>query len=117
MSDVPISARFRIKRHAGRPHIRVLVKNSDRTPFDFTGATRVNFLMYDRDGLEKVNAAGGVESPLTSGYLRYEWQDGDTDTAGEFTAEFEVSYSTGNPLVIPLDSVLGIFISEDLNDE
>lgn len=112
---VPASVRFVIKRHAHRPYLRLYVTDKDGNPFDFSSATGVIFLMYDSDGVEKVNAAATIVSPATGGILQYTWQGTDTDTAGEFKAEFDVSYA-GELLTLPLDGVIEVKIYEDVND-
>ena len=111
-----MTTRFALKRHDRRPVLRMTVtKVSDGTPLDFSGAT-AKFLMYDMSGVEKVNAVAAIESPTTGGVLRYDWQTGDTDTEGEYHAEFEVDYGGGDKLTIPNNGYLVIKIYEDLDD-
>jgi len=112
---VPVVKTFLIKRNARKPFLRLLVKDEDGNAFDFSGAVDTTFLMY-LDGVEKVNAAGVLESPLTTGVLRYEWAAGDTDTEGEFQAEFEVNYGSGVKMTIPLDGHLAVRIHPDLDN-
>lgn len=111
---------FVIKRHARRPYLRLQVTSVDsegnESEFDFTGAVGATFLMYDAGNVQKVSAAGTIESPETSGVLRYAWQAGDTDTAGEFRAEFDVDYGGGETLTVPVNGHLMVRIYEDLND-
>lgn len=116
MSSVPITARFVIKRHSRRPYLRLQVNDSDGNAFDFTGAIGVTFIMYDEDGVEKVKSAGVIETPVTSGVLRYEWQALDVDTEGDFKAEFDVDYGAGEPMTLPLDGYLLVKIYADLDD-
>lgn len=111
-----MSTRFAMKRHDRRPVLRMTVtKQSDGSALDFTGAT-AKFLMYDSEGVEKVNAVAAIEAPPTSGILRYDWQAGDTDTEGEYKAEFEVDYGGGDKLTIPNADFLFVKIYEDLNN-
>jgi len=114
--SVPTSAKFVIKRHARRPYLRLLVKDSSGDPFDFTGAVDVKFVMKDEDDVLKIDAVATIESPPTTGVLRYEWAAGDTDTSGEFHAEFDVNYGAGEILTIPLDGDLLVRIYEDVNN-
>ncbi|MHA2429047.1 MAG: hypothetical protein ACXADB_13590, partial [Candidatus Hermodarchaeia archaeon] len=66
-----MTTRFAMKRHDRRPVLRMTVtKKSDGSALDFTDAT-ATFLMYDADGVEKVNATAAIESPATDGILRY----------------------------------------------
>jgi len=113
----PVSATFKIKRHARRPYLRLLVKDSDGNPFDFTGALSAKFQMKNSDGTMVItDGAGEIESPATSGVLRYEWEPGDTDTAGDYYAEFDVSYAASDNLTLPIDGDLLVKIKEDVND-
>lgn len=109
-------ASFDIKRHDLRPSIRISVTNaSDGSAYDLTGAT-ATFLMYDCDGNMKVTAAAAIEAPATDGILRYDWIAGDTDTEGEWLAEFEVDFGGGDKITFPNNGVLTVRIYEDLND-
>lgn len=116
MTCVPAVARFSIKRQATRPYIRVIVKDVDGNAFDFTGALSATFLMYDREGTQIVSSAAIIESPPTNGILKYQWADGDTDDAGEYRAEFDVSYGAGDTLTVPVRGNILIKIYEDLNN-
>jgi hypothetical protein len=112
---VPGVVTFLIKRHARRPYLRLLVKDANGAPVDFTSAVAVKFIMYGEAG-EKINTTGTIESPATSGVLAYEWAAGDTDTEGEFQGEFDVDYGSGEHLTVPLDGMLTIRIFPDLDD-
>ena len=116
MGSVPESGRFAIKRKATRPYLRLLVKDKDGNAFDFTGAVSATFMMYDSDGTQILSAAATIATPVTSGILIYQWAAGDTDLAGEFRAEFDVSYGAGDTLTIPVRGNLVIQIYEDLNN-
>ena len=116
MAGVPVAATFVIKRHARRPYLRLVVKDQNEDPFDFTGATSVNFYMYDSLGVVKVSSTGVLESPLTSGVLRYQWGATDTNVAGEYRAEFDVVYTGGEKLTIPVKGNLAIRVYDDLNN-
>lgn len=116
MSGVPVAATFVIKRHARRPYLRLFVKDQNEDPFDFTGAASVNFYMYDSEGVVKVSSTGTIESPVTSGILRYAWGATDTDVAGEYRAEFDVVYTGGEKLTIPVKGNLAVRIYDDLNN-
>ena len=65
------------------------------TPVDLTGAT-VTFSMKTDLGAELVAAGVAVvENPPTAGVVRYDWQTGDTDVAGEHVARFKVTVPAG----------------------
>lgn len=116
MGNVPVAARFVIKRHARRPYLRMYVKDQDGNAFDFTGAVDVTFILSDFDGNLVFAKTGVIETPVTSGYLKYEWAAGDTDTAGEYRAEFDVNYGGSEKLTIPTKGNLLVKIYEDLDN-
>jgi hypothetical protein len=116
--SVPNVLRVVKKRHSQRPYLRVRVSGSDETPFDFTGALSVTFTMVNRiSGVEKVNAAGVIVSPVTDGLLEYQWKAVDVDTAGEYIAEFDVDYGAGETMTLPENGNILVTIFEDVNDE
>lgn len=114
---VPIRYPFFIKRHSLRPRITHTVVDSDGEPVDLTSVTSVVFIMNDSLGVEKVNAAGAVVVPATGGVVEYVWLAGDTDTGGEFHAEFQVGFaSPTDQRTVPEDSYIGVTIHVDLNN-
>jgi len=78
-----------------RPSILATLVNAA----DLTGASAV-FTMVDSSGNKKVDRAVCVVLPSTS-QVRYDWQSGDTDTAGVYYGEFEVTYSDGKVQTFP----------------
>lgn len=116
MGTVPASSTFVIKRHARRPYLRILLKDSEGVAFDLTGASSATFLMYDSTGTVKVNSPAVLESPLTTGVVKYQWGATDTNTAGEFRGEFDILYTGGEKLTVPVKGNLAIRIYEDLNN-
>lgn len=112
-----MSLRFAIKRWDRLPKLRLAAKsNVDGSPVDFTGAT-ARFLMADESGTLKVDYPAIVEDPPTDGIVQYDWQSGDTDTAGEYRAEFELDFGGPEKLTLPTAGYILVKIYEDLNNE
>jgi hypothetical protein len=82
---------------------------------DLTGAT-VRFSMRPKDGgAVKINrAAAVIVTPTGTPTVRYDWQAADTDTAGHFDAEFEVTYAGGAVETFPNDSFIRVSITGDI---
>lgn len=108
-----MSRNFKIKRNDLDPSIAY-----ELTPrsVDLTGATVV-FNMKDSSGSVKVNrASGSIVTATGTPTVKYDWTSGDTDTAGTYYGEFEVTYASGRPGTFPNgdDEFIEIVIGEDI---
>ena len=91
-----------------------LLYSLDPPTIDLTAAT-VRFNMRDSSGAVKINRAAAVVVTATgTPTVRYDWQAADTDTAGFFEAEFEVTYSGGAVETCPNDSFIRVSITGDI---
>lgn len=63
-------------------------------------------LVVDREDAELVSVAEGVAT------LRYQWQTGDTATAGRYRAEFEMDLG-GLPLTAPEEGAILVTVEAD----
>ncbi len=115
---VPKPLRFIIKRHSTRPYMELYVKQADGTAFDFTGAIGVKFSMKDEDGVLKIDGATAefADADPTLGKLQYKWSTADTNTEGNYCAEFDVQYAASEELTVPIDGDIRVKIYEDVND-
>lgn len=112
-----IEAKRTVKRNDTGPPVRVQVCNeSNGSPQDFGAVASVSFHMTSIDGTLKVDSAAAVEAPAEDGILRYDWAVGDTDTAGKYDAEFEVTFASGAKETYPADGFIEITIIEDLDN-
>lgn len=82
-----------------------------------TGAT-VQFHMAALDGTVKVDAAGAIVQDGDGGaqdaIVEYQWSGTDTDTAGVFRGEFEITFPGALPFTFPNDGHIWIHIDPDL---
>ncbi len=79
---------------------------------DLTGAT-VRFHMKNRAGTVVVDAPAEVVTPA-GGVVRYQWQAEDTAAAGDFYAEWEVTFPSGAVQTFPNENDIGIRIAADV---
>lgn len=105
---------FSIKQNDTAPSIRATLRDGSNTAIDLTDAT-VRFHMKAVAGTTvKVDALANIVN-ATGGIVQYNWTTNDTDTAGSYYAEFEVTYSDGTVETFPNNSNLSISIRAELN--
>jgi hypothetical protein len=92
---------FHIKQGDRLPVIDELLRNDDGTIIVLTGAT-VRFHLVTRQGNVKVNQPAVIVDPLT-GHVRYAWAAIDTDSAGTWLREWEITFPDGKVLTVPND--------------
>lgn len=107
---------FIIKRHDRLPVLRLTLLD-DETPVDLTNAAATRLLISNLAGLK-------VDQPMvkltqvgdTLGQVEYAWQAGDTDTAGTFNAEVEVTWPGGARQTFPANGYFRVRVTKDLNN-
>jgi hypothetical protein len=84
-------------------------------PINLTGAT-VLFIMklYGSSGSTKVASAGTVADAL-NGIVSYQPVTADTNTAADYSAEWEITYSSGKKQTFPDPGYLLVRVTADLN--
>lgn len=96
------------------PNLVSTLRDSNGDVVNLTGAT-VRFLMTARGGSTlKVNGSASIVGDATGGVVSYAWQSADTDTAGDFNAEFEVTFSGGAKQTFPNSRYLRIQVKPQL---
>ena len=110
---------FKIKRNDTLPALQVSIgakgNLGQNIGYNLTGVSAVTFTMIDECSNTKVYDQPAQIVCSSGGTIQYLWQDGDTDTKGTFTGEFELRYDTGQRLSIPTQGGIKIEILEDLN--
>ncbi len=107
-----MSTPFIIKRGDTRPALEVALQEQDGTPLVLDGAT-VRLILRSRQGV-KINRAPMVIADAETALARYAWQAGDTDTAGTFEAECEVTFADGGVETVPNEGYISVRINADL---
>ena len=108
-----MAEKFYIRRNDRRP-ILVAELSDEDGPVDLSAASAVEFHMSSAIGsTAKIEAAATV-SNATEGEVTYTWVTGDTDTAGSYLAEFEVTWTDGTQESYPDPGYFLIVVSEDL---
>lgn len=107
-------ADFTIKRGDRLPVIQATIKDDTGTVVDLTGATVDFHMVHKTTRTVKVDAAASVVTPATGGVVQYAWAAGDTDTAGFYDAEFEVTTSASKKITAPNYTYISIEVYGDL---
>lgn len=111
---MPITNEHRMKRGDLLPSIAATLSYAGVGPIDLSNAASVKFIMrLPGVATPKVNRAAAFEDRV-AGKVRYDWQGTDTDTAGRYHAEFEVTDSSGKKLTAPNDGYVWVTIVADL---
>jgi len=84
----------------------------DGVAINLTSST-VKFIMMDSAGALKVNASATIVS-ASAGTVSYAWTAADTDTAGLYTAEWEITFTDTRKETVPNGSKLIVEVVPDL---
>lgn len=95
------------------PIVRAALLDEFAAPVNLTGAS-VKFVMAaSGDKMVAVDAVATIEE-ATDGIVTYAWAVGDTDDAGSYVAEFEVTFVDASVQTFPTQGYIDVTIEEDL---
>lgn len=103
---------FNIKQNDRLPAIQASLVAGNGAAVNLVGST-VTFNMRDSSGASKVSAGACTILDAANGVVSYAWGTTDTNTAGTFTAEFEVT-NGGLTETFPNDSNITVVITAEL---
>jgi hypothetical protein len=104
---------FWIKQFDRLPSLELDLLRGDGTAQNLSGCT-ARFLMRLRGQNEvTVNAAMTVVDAV-NGIVRYDWADGDTDVAGVYRGEVEVTTADGKRITFPSNGYVAVRVLDDI---
>lgn len=87
------------------------------TPVDLTGVSSVKLVLAARlDPSIAVFIGNAIVIAPSAGKVRYVWQAGDTDVAGEFVGEWHVTWPGNTPQKFPTVGQFSLLIEASLPD-
>lgn len=108
-----------IRQNDTRPYHRVALTYTDGSKVNLTSTVVRYKLRPVHTTLLTVDALANViddaEYDPTDGVVEYRWQDGDTDVAGLYDAEFEVTFGDFTVQTFPTRRPLRVRITGDLD--
>lgn len=86
-----------------QPYYYVTAQDQAGTVINLTGASIVCTMKNKRTLQVKIDrqSTGISVTGAATGQFEYRWQSGDTDTAGEYNIEFDITPTTGGKFTLP----------------
>lgn len=95
-----MALKFFIKQNDTSPSLKATLLASNGLTQNLSGSSVVFQMRNSESETYKINASASLYD-AGNGIVEYEWQEGDTDTAGFYQAEFEVTYFDGKKETFP----------------
>jgi len=106
---------FFMKQNDTAPSLAITVLNkSTKLPLSLVGATAKFSMRASGSVVAKVNGVSADVYDETGGKVRYNWTASDTDTVGEYEAEFEVTLQGGGIVTFPQDGYIKVIVLDDI---
>lgn len=102
---------FSIRRGDTAPALEAILRDSTGALAILANATEVRFLMRRRNQELKVNA---LATDIDGATATYQWQAADTDEAGVFHSEFQVTWNDGRIQTFPNGSAITVVVTPDV---
>jgi hypothetical protein len=104
---------FVIRKGDRLPELTATLNDSTGTAVNITGGTVEFHMRAVAGGTPKVDTAATVVT-AASGQVKYVWGANDTDTAGSYYAEFEVTFGDGRKQSFPNPGYITISVTDEL---
>ena len=117
---MPLNKRdFTIKRNDTLPSIQICIIDRDclggKQPFQLSAVTAVTFTMINDCGETKIFNKPAQIFSYEKGLVQYNWSAEDTNESGLFQGEFQLLFSGGGKMSLPIDSPIQIEIFNGLH--
>ena len=109
------SPTFFIKQNDTTPALSVFLQDARGRPINLTGATIVFHMRLESDLSVKISGGSVTTVSATQGNVSYTFSASDTDTSGNYQAEFQVTFSGGAVETFPNDDYIKVIITDDVS--
>jgi hypothetical protein len=106
---------FRIKTNDTSPRLAVTLEDANGNPIDISGNNGVRFHMKAFGATSLKVDDGMIVADAVGGVVQYPWVAADTNTAGTYYGEVEVTYADNTVETFPNNGYFTIIIKEDLD--
>lgn len=106
---------FYIKQNDTRPQLEVNLRDDRDRPINITGATVVFSMRNVSDDSVKIDEASTTTVSSTGGRVRYSFTAANTNTAGNFDGEFQVTFLDSTIETFPNDGYIRVIIVDDVS--
>ncbi len=104
---------FTIKRGDTLPFIEATLRSESGAPVNLTAAS-VLFKMKKPGSNAVLISRACTITDAANGVVRFIWQAGDTDTIGNYSAEFEATFFDGSVETFPNDGYVTVRVVGDI---
>ena len=105
---------FYIKQNDTRPELDLFLRDDKDRSINITGAS-VKFSMRNAStNVVKISLAAVTTVSSTAGRVKYSFTAADTDTAGNFDGEFQVTFIGGQVETFPNDGYIKVIVTDDV---
>jgi len=109
---------FYIKQGDLWPPLVAYLKQANGEPIPLQQGDIVEIVITPRNKRREETVSNNVDIiDYDLAHVKYEWQQGDTDIAGQYQAEFIVTFAETQPVKIPNNGYFNIIIDHKLGEE
>ena len=105
---------FYIKQNDTRPELDVFLRDDKDRSINVTGATVKFNMRNSADTTVKIDTGSVTTVSSTAGRVKYSFTAANTDTAGNFEGEFQVTFVGGQVETFPNDGYIKVIITDDV---
>tara|TARA_Y100000310_G_C20686505_1_gene819364 strand:+ start:890 stop:1225 length:336 start_codon:yes stop_codon:yes gene_type:complete len=108
------SPTFFIKQNDTTPALEVFLQDSRGRPVNLTGATVGFHMRLESDQTVKITSGSVTVESATKGHVSFAFSATNTDTAGNYEGEFQVTFAGGAVETFPNDDYIKVIITDDV---